>query len=318
MKIKKLLRLFALILAISTMLTVKAFATATLQWPKYSEYLDMPFYTYVKTGSGSGGRMIYIMPKPQGGNGNLGTVNVGDRVQILAQHGDYLFFETEDGRHGWNGSKYFTVVALPNESSYFDEPFIMQVNRKAKSGSIYIMPQPETGHGNLGTIPNGTIVIVYAQQGSYYFFEAPDGSLGWNGKSYFDKLSVSSTYTDSFNSESGTQYGYDKDENINEIAYDENEKPNGYYLKWPDEYDTSKIEVLGYEAKIQNVNFSAYLKSHKENGYGHVGKANLGSTVWVCLRYGGKDGPVFVKQYVRYGMYQYGWVSGNLVSGPIN
>ena len=47
------------------------------------------------------------MPKPEAGNGNLGRVKDGEAVLILAERGGYYFFETSDGRQGWNGTKWF-------------------------------------------------------------------------------------------------------------------------------------------------------------------------------------------------------------------
>ena len=38
------------------------------------------------------------------------TVRNGQQVSILAEQGDFFFFETADGRYGWNGKKYFYCV----------------------------------------------------------------------------------------------------------------------------------------------------------------------------------------------------------------
>ena len=47
------------------------------------------------------------MPKPLTGRGNLGTVACGEKVTILAEQDGFCFFETADGRYGWNAEKWF-------------------------------------------------------------------------------------------------------------------------------------------------------------------------------------------------------------------
>ena len=51
--------------------------------PREKEYLDEPFQARVE--SGVNGGSIYFMPKPQKGNGHLGTVDSGTIVTILAK-----------------------------------------------------------------------------------------------------------------------------------------------------------------------------------------------------------------------------------------
>ena len=50
---------------------------------------------------------IYIMPKPEEGHGVLGTMNRNEEVTVLVEMGGYCFFVAEDGRAGWNGTKFF-------------------------------------------------------------------------------------------------------------------------------------------------------------------------------------------------------------------
>ena len=47
------------------------------------------------------------MPMPESGHGNLGTVDGGEEVTVLAEKNGYYFFQTEDGRYGWNGKMWF-------------------------------------------------------------------------------------------------------------------------------------------------------------------------------------------------------------------
>ena len=91
-------------------------------------------------------------------------------------------------------SRYSTVsttgVALvyPSDSQYLYTPMIAEVKASRANGSIYFMPKPKSGNGNLGTVGNGTEVTILAETNSYYFFETADGRCGWNGKSYFTVL----------------------------------------------------------------------------------------------------------------------------------
>ena len=74
-----------------------------LEMPKQKEYYNTPFEARVETGSDYGS--IYFMPKPEKGNGHLGTVRSGTIVTILAWRGSFFFFETEDGEQGWKDRK---------------------------------------------------------------------------------------------------------------------------------------------------------------------------------------------------------------------
>lgn len=78
-----------------------------LEYPQSWEYFDSPFYMYVNSSKKDGIGSIYLMPKPESGNGNLGKVYHGKTVTILAERNGYYFFETSDGRLGWNGKVWF-------------------------------------------------------------------------------------------------------------------------------------------------------------------------------------------------------------------
>lgn len=86
-----------------------------LEYP--NPYRGIELRAYVKAARG---QYIYIMPRPKAGNGHLGTVDHGTEVTILGETGDYYFFRTADGREGWNGKKYFTVLGRA-VTSYFPE-----------------------------------------------------------------------------------------------------------------------------------------------------------------------------------------------------
>ncbi len=185
-----------------------------LVYPAASQYLDVPLSATVKASRENGS--IYIMPVPKSGNGNLGTVKNGTAVTILAQKSGYYYFEISDGRRGWNGAKFFTVnspaeqpsqggsgsgsgrrssgstvsttgveLVYPTASQYLDPPLSATVKASKTNGSIYLMPMPKSGNGNLGTVKNGTAVTILAKKSDYYFFETPDGRMGWNGSRFF-------------------------------------------------------------------------------------------------------------------------------------
>ena len=76
-----------------------------LQYPAERDFYVTPFEATVKYFEGGDG--IYYMPMPESGHGNLGTVDGGEEVTILAEKNGYFFFQTEDGRYGWNGKMWF-------------------------------------------------------------------------------------------------------------------------------------------------------------------------------------------------------------------
>ena len=74
-------------------------------------------------------------------------------------------------------------LRLPKSEEMLSYPFQATVDAPK---SIYVMPRPEAGHGNLGTIAEGTKVWIVAEKSGFYFFVAEDDTMGWNGKKYFD------------------------------------------------------------------------------------------------------------------------------------
>lgn len=80
-------------------------AGVSLRFPSDRAYLSEPRSAIITASKPNGA--IYLMPMPQKGNGNLGKVRSGEKVSLLAQEGDYYFFQTKDGRYGWNRTKFF-------------------------------------------------------------------------------------------------------------------------------------------------------------------------------------------------------------------
>ena len=79
-----------------------------------------------------------------------------------------------------------SYLVLPTEKQMLDQPFKAYTDNEKHSGSIYIMPKPESNHGYLGTVPVKTEVWIVAETDYYYFFATENGLIGWNGKSYFN------------------------------------------------------------------------------------------------------------------------------------
>ena len=76
-------------------------------------------------------------------------------------------------------------LALPGDSYFLETPYRTHAKASAVNGTIYIMPIPRSGNGNLGTVKDGTEVVIVAEQGTYVFFVTYDGRMGWNGYGYF-------------------------------------------------------------------------------------------------------------------------------------
>ena len=51
---------------------------------------------------------LLILPKPATGNGNLGAINAGTAVTVIAECKGYYFFVADDGRMGWTGKDNLT------------------------------------------------------------------------------------------------------------------------------------------------------------------------------------------------------------------
>ena len=85
-----------------------------------------------------------------------------------------------------------TSLYVPEDSYFLTTPIEMYADAYKDTDTpgtkIYIMPMPESGHGNLGRLSHGTRVTVVAQQNGYYFFILPDGRAGWAGRDFLSKV----------------------------------------------------------------------------------------------------------------------------------
>ena len=79
-----------------------------LEYPAADSYYAIPQRATVKASKANGS--IYFMPTPKDGNGVLGTVANGTEVTIYAKQNGFYYFMTADGRAGWNGTRFFTVL----------------------------------------------------------------------------------------------------------------------------------------------------------------------------------------------------------------
>ena len=184
---KRVLAALLCVIAVLALFPVSAFAYSTtsnknvdLVYPDEKDYYTTPFEATVIELEGREG--IYIMPMPESGHGHLGSVLCGKKVTILAEKNGYFFFVTSKGYYGWNGTGWFIYdkndvkgknynasgnngypeistkgvrLVFPKDSQYYDEPFTMTVKASRSDGSIYLMPKPKSGNGNLGTVANG-------------------------------------------------------------------------------------------------------------------------------------------------------------------
>lgn len=266
-----------------------------LVYPSASQYLSTPLKATVKASRANGS--IYFMPMPKSGNGNLGTVGNGTEVTILAETNSYYFFETADGRSGWNGKSYFNVlgsagsagsgssysgnsgssggstrrssagstvsttgVALvyPTAGQYLDQPILATVKASRANGSIYLMPMPKSGNGNLGTVKNGSTVTILAKKGDYYFFQTEDGRVGWNGSRFLTITGPASS-----NTNTGSDNFYDV-------------FPDGEYFgrlnSWSDE--CMLVEMLQYAGRYQQ-SFNYDLRSTGEYALLDISRADV-------------------------------------------
>ena len=217
---KRLLSLLLCLLLLSS-LSVPAFAMSysfktpggvKLAFPKKSAYLEEPFKARVLGCNGTAD--IYIMPKPEDGNGVLGTLVNDETVTILAEYGGFYFFQSDEGFYGWNGKDFFAPITeeaseeaaeqpaeepvlpvsdtgetmvMPSEEDYLDTPRVklVSVGSPDGKGAIYLMPMPEAGHGNIGKVKDTSTVLVLAEHQGFYFIQTVDGRQGWNGCGWF-------------------------------------------------------------------------------------------------------------------------------------
>ena len=167
---------------------------AKLVLPTEKEMIDMPFRAYTDNGKNTGS--TYIMPKPNSGNGYLGTVETGSEVWILAETEYYYFFVTDDGWMGWNGKTYFNTNLynsvnnqdnMYNNSNYHsDAPTLADleamatsrdIKNKSNTGVKLVLPSEKEMLDNpfRSHTDNGKNV------GSIYIMPKPKGGNGYLG-----------------------------------------------------------------------------------------------------------------------------------------
>ena len=110
--------------------------------------------------------------------------DAGARAPVLAGSRQGALTAVEDCRPdpdymAWSDTG--DPIELPRSRDYLSKPFVAKANGVKKKVSIYLMPQPESGHGNLGTVAHGEKVLVLAKRNGFYFFMTEDGRYGWNG-----------------------------------------------------------------------------------------------------------------------------------------
>lgn len=74
-------------------------------------------------------------------------------------------------------------LELPLDLMMLSKPFRAIVT--STPTGIYVMPMPEAGHGQLGSVEVGSVVWVVAQYRGFYFFVFENRKMGWNGAAYF-------------------------------------------------------------------------------------------------------------------------------------
>lgn len=210
-------KLLALLLCLAALLSIPATALASgysyvsdtkdkLTFPSSKAYFETSFEATVTSETC---KSIYIMPQPEAGHGELGTLPIGAEVTILAEQDGFFFFVTEDDCYGWNGTGWFSyekaaakgprapwlfpvesdneALQLPEEEDYCRKPFVMYADDGREGGAIFLMPQPEAGHGDIGRLRTGKPVLVLAAHNGFYFFRTLDGRYGWNGLGWFQE-----------------------------------------------------------------------------------------------------------------------------------
>lgn len=175
-------------------------AKVTLQLPDDTEYFLQAFTCTVK--SSRRGGAIYLRARPEEGSDTMGTVKDGTEVSILAEHGDFYFFETPAGKQAWNAKRFFTIADIPTGIGSYSEVSTRGVRlqrpqnseayragtvayAQGEDGWIYILPKARTGDGHLGILASGSQVLLLGESGSWYYFETADGRAGWSPKASF-------------------------------------------------------------------------------------------------------------------------------------
>ena len=76
-------------------------------------------------------------------------------------------------------------LQIPGEKYLFDTPMTAKVKGVSGKDTIFILPKPETGNGDMGTVKKDARVVILAEKNEYYLFMTTNGKLGWNKKTCF-------------------------------------------------------------------------------------------------------------------------------------
>lgn len=76
-------------------------------------------------------------------------------------------------------------LQIPGEQYLFAVPMTATVKGTTKSDTIYILPKPENGNGDMGTLKKDSRVAILAEKNDFYLFMTTSGKLGWNKTKYF-------------------------------------------------------------------------------------------------------------------------------------
>ena len=76
-------------------------------------------------------------------------------------------------------------VAIQYPETYFSDVLVAKTTGGKKNNSIYLVPRPEAGNGDMGTVKNGSNVVILAEENDYYFYMTTSGKLGWANQKYF-------------------------------------------------------------------------------------------------------------------------------------
>ena len=78
-------------------------------------------------------------------------------------------------------------LRIPSDGELLAAPYQVRVQKKQPDREfVYIIPIPSSDNtGTIGTVRDGEIVTVVAENPFYYFFVTADGKAGWNGRSWF-------------------------------------------------------------------------------------------------------------------------------------
>ena len=178
--------------------------------PEAEDLFETPFWCRLFVNDYVKG--LYIMPKPETGNGNLGGITQPGRVYVTAEKNGFYFFVSSSGKMGWIWNEWFDFdrnkvslakggeddaplyptlstrgaeLVFPDDDAYLEQAESGIVTTETPCGGIYLMPMPELGHGNLGTVGCDEEVTILAEDGDFCFFQTADGRYGWNSRDWF-------------------------------------------------------------------------------------------------------------------------------------